>query len=97
MPLVTKLFQMEMKKAGVIANNHLCSHFAISRADLFNVVKFVPSTRILYIGLLTTASLAQNQAFQGFYFHHGCHRYTARFYRLRDMQASSGVHSELPI
>lgn len=56
MPLITKLFQTEMKKAGVIANNHLCSHFAISRADLFNVVKFVPSLPILYIGLLTIFS-----------------------------------------
>jgi nitrite reductase (NAD(P)H) len=43
-PLVTKLFQMEMKKAGIAANNNLCSHFAMSRADLFNVVKFVYSS-----------------------------------------------------
>ena len=42
-PLITKLFQVEMKKAGVAANNNLCSHFAMPRTDLFNIIKFVHS------------------------------------------------------
>ncbi|KAF5354806.1 hypothetical protein D9756_005269 [Leucocoprinus leucothites] len=39
MPLVTTLFNTEMKKAGHTLNNHLCSHFAMSRADLFSIIK----------------------------------------------------------
>ncbi|KXN90613.1 Nitrite reductase [NAD(P)H] [Leucoagaricus sp. SymC.cos] len=39
MPLVTSLFNAEMKKAGHTLNNNLCSHFAMSRADLFSIVK----------------------------------------------------------
>jgi nitrite reductase (NAD(P)H) len=36
---VTNIFNAEMKKAGHELNNHLCSHFALSRADLFNIVR----------------------------------------------------------
>ncbi|KAJ3551241.1 hypothetical protein NM688_g4815 [Phlebia brevispora] len=39
MPLVTSLFKAEMVKAGHAVNNNLCPHFAMSRAELFNVVK----------------------------------------------------------
>ena len=35
-PLV---YQAEMAKAGIAVSNNLCPHFAMSRADLFNVVK----------------------------------------------------------
>jgi hypothetical protein len=38
-PLVTNIFKAEMKKAGKATNNNICAHFAMSRADLFNVVK----------------------------------------------------------
>ncbi|KAI0329154.1 nitrite reductase [Cubamyces sp. BRFM 1775] len=38
-PLLTSIVKTELKKAGVAVNNHLCPHFALSRADLFNVVK----------------------------------------------------------
>ncbi|KAJ7484733.1 nitrite reductase [Mycena latifolia] len=39
MPLVTSIFNAEMKKAGHQLNNNLCPHFAMSRADLFAVVR----------------------------------------------------------
>ncbi|CDO69824.1 hypothetical protein BN946_scf184803.g22 [Trametes cinnabarina] len=38
-PLLTNIVKNELKKAGVAVNNHICSHFAMSRADLFNVIK----------------------------------------------------------
>ncbi|KAI0757771.1 nitrite reductase [Daedaleopsis nitida] len=38
-PLMTNIVKAEMKKAGIAVNNNLCPHFAMSRADLFNVVK----------------------------------------------------------
>ncbi|KAJ3475533.1 hypothetical protein NLI96_g11777 [Meripilus lineatus] len=38
MPLVTSIFKAEMQKAGHQMSNNLCPHFAMSRADLFNVV-----------------------------------------------------------
>ena len=39
MPLVTVLFNAEMKKSGVEVNNNLCEHFAFSRQELFTIVK----------------------------------------------------------
>ncbi|KAJ7512051.1 nitrite reductase [Mycena galericulata] len=39
MPLVTSIFNAEMKKAGHKVNNNICPHFAMSRADLFAVVR----------------------------------------------------------
>ncbi|GAA98797.1 uncharacterized protein L969DRAFT_50632 [Mixia osmundae IAM 14324] len=39
MPLITGIFNAEMKKAGVEANTDLCPHFAMSRQDLFMTVK----------------------------------------------------------
>ncbi|KIJ36943.1 hypothetical protein M422DRAFT_61081 [Sphaerobolus stellatus SS14] len=39
MPLVTNIFKAEMRKAGKATNNNICIHFAMSRPDLFNVVK----------------------------------------------------------
>jgi len=38
-PLVTDLFMAEMKKAGVVVNNHLCEHFAYTRQELFAIVR----------------------------------------------------------
>ncbi|KAF7323911.1 NAD(P)H nitrite reductase [Mycena kentingensis (nom. inval.)] len=38
-PLVTSIFNSEMKKAGHKINNNLCPHFAMPRADLFAVVR----------------------------------------------------------
>ncbi|KAI0338846.1 nitrite reductase [Trametopsis cervina] len=39
MPLVTSIFKAEMIKSGHEVNNNLCPHLAMSRAELFNVVK----------------------------------------------------------
>ena len=39
MPLVTDLFNAELKKAGKVVVNHLCEHFKLSRTELFAVVK----------------------------------------------------------
>lgn len=39
MPLVTDLFNAELKKAGKAVVNHLCEHFPLSRTELFAVVK----------------------------------------------------------
>lgn len=39
MPLVTDLFNAELKKAGKVVVNHLCEHFSLSRTELFAVVK----------------------------------------------------------
>jgi len=39
MPLVTELFQAEMRAAGVTVSNHLCGHFAYSRTELFALIK----------------------------------------------------------
>ncbi|KIP04506.1 hypothetical protein PHLGIDRAFT_31334 [Phlebiopsis gigantea 11061_1 CR5-6] len=38
-PLVTNIFKAEMKKSGHEVSTNLCPHFAMSRAELFNVVK----------------------------------------------------------
>ncbi|EPS36296.1 hypothetical protein H072_10186 [Dactylellina haptotyla CBS 200.50] len=38
MPLVTSIFNATMKSMGAEISNHLCPHFAYSRADLFNVI-----------------------------------------------------------
>ncbi|GAA5967842.1 hypothetical protein JCM11641_005783 [Rhodosporidiobolus odoratus] len=38
-PLITGIFKSEMKKAGNTVSNNICSHFKMSRADLFQVVK----------------------------------------------------------
>jgi nitrite reductase (NADH) large subunit len=39
LPLVTDLFNAEMKAAGKIVNNHFCEHFPYSRTELFAIVK----------------------------------------------------------
>ena len=36
---MTNIYKAEMAKAGLSVSNNLCSHFAMSRADLFAVVK----------------------------------------------------------
>lgn len=38
MPLVQTIFNNEMKAQGSEVLNHLCPHFAYSRADLFNII-----------------------------------------------------------
>ena len=38
MPLVQSIFNAEMKAMGTEVLNHLCPHFAYSRADLFNII-----------------------------------------------------------
>jgi len=38
-PVVTELLKDELRKAGVIVNNHLCEHFAYSRQELFDIVR----------------------------------------------------------
>ncbi|MCJ1351903.1 MAG: hypothetical protein MMC33_001887 [Icmadophila ericetorum] len=38
MPLVQSIFNKEMKAMGTEVLNHLCPHFAYSRADLYNIV-----------------------------------------------------------
>lgn len=40
-PLITGIFKAEMAKAGLAVSSNLCTHFALSRRDLFNIVKFV--------------------------------------------------------
>jgi nitrite reductase (NADH) large subunit len=39
LPLVTDLFQTELKKAGKTVVNHLCEHFPLSRTELFAIIK----------------------------------------------------------
>ncbi len=39
MPIVTDLFNAELKKAGKVVTNHLCEHFSFSRTELFALVK----------------------------------------------------------
>ena len=39
MPLLTSIFNKSMKEMGNEVLNHLCPHFAFSRADLFNVIR----------------------------------------------------------
>ncbi|MEM1227679.1 MAG: nitrite reductase large subunit NirB [Planctomycetota bacterium] len=39
MPLVTDLFQAEMKSLGKEVRNHLCEHFDYSRTELFAIIK----------------------------------------------------------
>ncbi|KIJ61882.1 hypothetical protein HYDPIDRAFT_176844 [Hydnomerulius pinastri MD-312] len=39
MPLVTNIFKAEMKKAGHAVSNNLCPHFAMTRQELFTVIK----------------------------------------------------------
>jgi nitrite reductase (NAD(P)H) len=39
MPLVTNIFNAAMKRVGYVLNTNICSHFAMARVDLFNVIK----------------------------------------------------------
>ncbi|KAH7909470.1 hypothetical protein BJ138DRAFT_1066987 [Hygrophoropsis aurantiaca] len=39
MPLVTNIFKAEMKKAGHAVSNSLCPHFAMTRQELFTIIK----------------------------------------------------------
>ena len=39
MPMVTDLFNAELKKAGKAVVNHLCEHFSLSRTELFAIIK----------------------------------------------------------
>ena len=39
MPLVTDLFEAEMKAAGREFRNHLCEHFQYSRTELYAILK----------------------------------------------------------
>ena len=39
LPLVTDIFNAQMKKAGKTLSNNLCEHFAYSRQELFEIVK----------------------------------------------------------
>lgn len=36
---VTNIFNAEMKKSGHVLNNDICPHFAMSRADLFSIIR----------------------------------------------------------
>ncbi|KAF3226699.1 hypothetical protein TWF191_004523 [Orbilia oligospora] len=38
MPLVTSIFNATMKSMGAEISNHLCPHFAYSRADMYNII-----------------------------------------------------------
>jgi nitrite reductase (NADH) large subunit len=38
-PLVTQVMKAEMKKQGMVVNNHLCEHFAYSRQELYHLVR----------------------------------------------------------
>ncbi|KAI9669463.1 MAG: hypothetical protein M1817_004688 [Caeruleum heppii] len=38
MPLIQNIFNKEMKAMGAEVLNHLCPHFAYSRADLYNII-----------------------------------------------------------
>ena len=39
MPLVTDLYNAQMKALGRTVNNHLCEHFAHTRKELFDIIK----------------------------------------------------------
>ncbi|RPA71697.1 nitrite reductase [Ascobolus immersus RN42] len=38
MPLITSIFNGEMKKLGQEVSNHLCQHFPYTRVDLYNII-----------------------------------------------------------
>jgi len=38
-PLLTQVLNAELKKLGVMVNNHLCEHFAYSRQELYHLVR----------------------------------------------------------
>ncbi|ANF83428.1 nitrite reductase large subunit (plasmid) [Acinetobacter sp. NCu2D-2] len=38
-PLVTQVLKAELKRHGVMVNNHLCEHFAYSRQELYHLVR----------------------------------------------------------
>ncbi|KFX64407.1 MULTISPECIES: nitrite reductase large subunit NirB [Paraburkholderia] len=38
-PLVTQVMKAEMKKQGLMVNNHLCEHFPYSRQELYHIVR----------------------------------------------------------
>ncbi|XMA11466.1 hypothetical protein WAI453_004257 [Rhynchosporium graminicola] len=46
MPLVTSIFNNQMKAMGQEVKNHICPHFNYSRADLYNII-FVKKLRTL--------------------------------------------------
>ncbi|KAG8526490.1 uncharacterized protein KY384_008690 [Bacidia gigantensis] len=49
MPLVQTIFNAEMKAQGAEVLNHLCPHFAFSRADLFNVISVKKLKTFAYV------------------------------------------------
>jgi nitrite reductase (NADH) large subunit len=38
-PLVTQVLQSELKRKGIVLENHLCEHFAYSRQQLFSLIR----------------------------------------------------------
>ncbi|HEX3727005.1 MAG TPA: nitrite reductase large subunit NirB, partial [Pirellulales bacterium] len=38
-PMLTDIFHAELKKCGQAVSNHLCEHFALSRTELFGLIK----------------------------------------------------------
>jgi len=38
-PLVTQVMKAEMKKQGLVVNNHVCEHFPYSRQELYHIVR----------------------------------------------------------
>ncbi len=40
MPLLTDIFQAEMKKTGAVMNLHMCEHFDYSRQEMFDLIRF---------------------------------------------------------
>lgn len=39
-PLVTTIMKTEMKKMGLTVKNHICEHFAYSRQELYDLIRF---------------------------------------------------------
>jgi nitrite reductase (NADH) large subunit len=38
-PLVTQVMKAEMKKQGMVVNNHICEHFAYSRQEMYHLIR----------------------------------------------------------
>lgn len=72
-PILTNIFKAEMKKSGAELSNNLCPHFAMSRVDIFNVVRWV-AIHLLPSPTKLTLTLLQDQETQNVPRYHVCYR-----------------------
>ena len=65
--MVTGIFKAEMKSAGKATSNNICGHFAMSRPDLFHIVKWVLFKYCMILVMIAPILCGQDQEAQEFF------------------------------